>query len=251
MKKFLAATAAAALILTTTACGGTASSDMGSASGSGSTPSASGDTSDIGGGSSMSGGGSTNAQYRIGLGFVSSTAKSSAASADYDGSANFDLTACALCVDDSGRIIDVRFDTVEAGVGFDTTGSFTGNIEDDILTKREQGDDYGLGAVSEIGKNWYEQIDALEAWMRGKTVSEAMDMKLTYDGDYQIPDEEDLRSSVTISVSEHLEALEKAYDDATRDDYGGGSGSYGNSLSDNLGDSGTDDYVNENSSSSN
>ena len=244
MKKILTATAAAALILTMTACGCSASSDMGSVSGSVSTPSSENLSSSESGSSFADSG---DMQYRIGLGFVASTAKSSAATADYDGSANFDLTACALCVDDSGRIIDVRFDTVEAGVGFDTAGAFTGDIESDILTKREQGDDYGLGAVSGIGKNWYEQIDALEAWMRGKTVSQAMDMKLSYDGDRQIPDEEDLRSSVTISVSEHLEALEKAYADATRDNYAGSSSD--NSLSGSLGESSSDDYVNESSSS--
>lgn len=245
MKKFLAATAAAALILSMTACGCSASSDMGSVSGSMSTPSASDDINSSNGSSAMSD--TDNSQYRVGLGFVSSTANSSAASADYDGSANFELTACALCVDDSGKIIDVRFDTVEAGVGFDTAGAFTGDIGADILTKREQGDDYGLGAVSGIGKNWYEQVDALEEWMRGKTVSEVNDMKLTYDGDRQIPDEEDLRSSVTISVSEHLEALEKAYDDATNSSRT--TGSTDNSLSDSLGDSSSEDDVNESSSS--
>ncbi len=245
MKKFLAATAAAALILSMTACGCSASSDMGSVSGSVSTPSVS-ESPSVGNNSSTMNSGNTH--YKIGLGFVSSTSGSSAADTDYNGSANFELTACALCVDDSGKIIDVRFDTVEAGVGFDATGAFTGNIDDEILTKREMGDDYGLGAVSGIGKNWYEQVDALENWMRGKNINEAMGMRLSYDGDKQIPDEEDLRTSVTISVTEHLEALEKAYADATRSGYSGIGSSSDNALSDSLGESSSDDYVNESSS---
>ena len=215
MKKLFAAAVILALALALTACGCSASTDM-NATSDPLTPST--DTS-----SSMQGG-YTDTETLVGLGIVASTSDSTAASESSDGSASFDLTACAVCVDSNGRIIDVRFDAMETGIGFDNLGAFTGDIGSDIYTKRELGDDYGMGAVSGIGMNWYEQMDSFEDWLRGKTVSEAMDMKLSYDGDRQIPDEEDLRSSVTISVSDQLKALEKAYADATGNPLSNGMG---------------------------
>ena len=117
-----------------------------------------------------------------------------------------------------GSIADVKFDTVEAGLAFDSSGTLTGDASQEIHTKKELGDDYGLKAASGIGKEWYEQIDALEEWMRGKMVSDVLGMKVTErEGDgKQLTDEEDLKTSVTISVTDQLRALEKAYADAQK-----------------------------------
>ena len=160
---------------------------------------------------------SSPSNFKIGIGVVSTTSESHPASSDEYGNASFNATVCGLCVDDSGNILGVRFDTLEAGLGFDAAGAFTDDIGADILTKRELGDDYGIGAVSSIGKEWYEQMDALESWMIGKSINEVMSMKV-YERDAthrHVPDEEDLKTSVTISVTDQLRALEKAYADAT------------------------------------
>ena len=227
MKKFLAAAAFAALTLSMTACGCSSSTNV--------TPSV--DPSSSAMESTPTTDQAIESQgLNIGLGFAASTAESEAATADTNGKARFNVTVCALCVDDRDRIVDVRFDSVESDVGFDLSGAFTGDIESDILTKREMGDDYAMGAVSSIGKNWYEQMDAFEEWLRGKTVSEAMGMSLYYDGEDQIPDEEDLKTSVTISVTDQLKALEKAYADAT------------GSMTDDTANGTTDSYTDESSS---
>ena len=97
---------------------------------------------------------SSPANFKMGIGVVSTTSESHPASSDEYGSASFNATVCGLRVDDSGNILGVRFDTLEAGLGFDAAGAFTDDIEADILTKRELGDDYGIGAVSSIGKDW-------------------------------------------------------------------------------------------------
>ena len=135
---------------------------------------------------------------RTGLGIVSSTAESAAAEGAIPGNAKFSATICALAV--------------EAGLAFDSSGTLTGDASQEIHTKKELGDDYGLKAASGIGKEWYEQIDALEEWMRGKMVSDVLGMKVTErEGDgKQLTDEEDLKTSVTISVTDQLRALEKA-----------------------------------------
>ena len=70
--------------------------------------------------------------------------------------------------------------------------------------------------ASPIGKEWYEQIAALEEWMTGKTVEEALALEV-YDKDEShtsVPADEDLTSSCTMSVGGYLEALKGAADAA-------------------------------------
>ncbi len=201
MKKFLTLALSTALMLSFAACGNSESSSVAESM----VSSASDALTD------------TPTDFKIGIGAVATTSESRPASSEEYGNAGFDTTVCALCVDDNGNILAVRFDTIEAGLGFDAAGAFTDDIDKKILTKREIGDDYGIGAVSDIGKEWYQQIDALESWMVGKSINEVMSMKVyERDADHRhVPDEEDLKTSVTISVTDQLRALEKAYADAT------------------------------------
>jgi len=151
---------------------------------------------------------------RVGLGFASTTSESNAANAEKSGNAKFNVAACALCIDADGKILDVKFDTLQANAGFDVSGALTGDVASEIKTKKELGDAYNMKSVSGIKKEWYEQIAALEDWMRGKTVDDVLAMKVTDAENKDIPDEADLKTSVTISVTDQLHALEKAYADA-------------------------------------
>lgn len=166
--------------------------------------------------SSSSAGSNASGNVRVGLGIVSTTSESSAASSAAAGNAKFDAAACAVCVDADGKILDIKFDTMQADVGFDISGALTGDIKTELKTKKELGDAYGMKQASGIKKEWYEQIAALEDWMRGKTVDDVLAMKVT-EGDKNkkdVPDEADLKTSVTISVTDQLRALEKAYANA-------------------------------------
>lgn len=152
----------------------------------------------------------------VGLGVVSTTSESSSASAETAGNAKFNVAVCALSTDADGKILDVKFDTLQASVGFDISGALTGDMTSEIKTKKELGDAYGMKKASGIQKEWYEQIAALEDWMRGKTVDDVLAMKVTErDAEHKhVPDEADLKTSVTISVTDQLRALEKAYSNA-------------------------------------
>ncbi len=217
MKRIGILVLATALVLSIAACRSTTSS---------STPSVGNSTAPIGGTSSetlgeMIDGVLPDADYsllRTGLGIVPSTSESVAAEGSVPGNAKFSVTVCALTVKPDGAIADVKFDTVEAGMAFDATGTLTGDINQEIRSKKELGDEYGMKAASGIGKEWYEQVGALEDWMRGKTVTDALNMKVAANEDdsRHIPDEPDLKTSVTISVTDQLRALEKAYADAQR-----------------------------------
>ena len=88
---------------------------------------------------------------------------------------------------------------------------FTGDINEPIKTKKEMGYEYGLGESSEIKKEWFEQIASLEDWATGKTINEVLALELNEEN---VPVSEELKSSISIGVSDQLAALKKAYEDA-------------------------------------
>ena len=151
-----------------------------------------------------------------GLGSVT-TMSGAGAEADKAGSVTINTTMCALELDDAGKITAVSFDIAQNKVGFDATGELTGELTGEHPTKKELGDGYGMKAASGIGKEWFEQAEALEDWCVGKTVEEVVTMP-TYDkGDghhTQVPDDVDLKTGCTIDVGSFLDALQKAADNA-------------------------------------
>ncbi len=84
------------------------------------------------------------------------------------------------------------------GLGNVLGGYASGNIK----SKKDLGPDYGMVKASVIGKEWFEQIEALENWMIGKTVAEitGLTVKEVDENHKAVPDVPELTSSVTISV---------------------------------------------------
>ena len=159
---------------------------------------------------------STGALAASGLGSVT-TMSGAGAEADKAGSVTINTTMCALELDDAGKITAVSFDIAQNKVGFDATGALTGELTGEQPTKKELGDGYGMKAATSIGKEWFEQAEALEDWCVGKTVEEVVTMP-TYDkGDgrhTQVPDDVDLKTGCTIDVGSFLDALQEAADNA-------------------------------------
>ncbi len=153
---------------------------------------------------------------KTGLGSVVSLENSRGATTDASAAAQADVTMCAASFDSDGTIISITFDVAECKVSYDAQGALTTDISAPIKTKRELGDDYNMKPASAIGKEWYEQVDALQEWMVGKTVDEVsgMEVKTVEDRGDNIPNEADLVSSVTIDVGIFLEAMKVAYDNA-------------------------------------
>lgn len=157
---------------------------------------------------------STGKIAKAGLGIITSIAKSKD-KADEGATAQVDTTMAAVGFDKEGKITSVSIDVAQSKIAFDkdmqlTTEELTGK------TKKELGEEYGMKGVSEIEKEWFEQIKALEEWMIGKTVEEVVNMK-TFERDEShkhVPDVEELKSSVTITVESYIMAVQKAYDTA-------------------------------------
>lgn len=157
---------------------------------------------------------------KLGLGHVISTAKSVGYSV-IEGketlpAAQVNLTMAATGFDENDKVVSTIIDVSQAKVNYDKDGKLISDITAELKTKKELGDEYGMKKVSEIGKEWYEQIAELEKWMVGKTVEEIKGLKVKErDEEHKaVPDVPELTSLVTMTVEDYLAAVAKAYDNA-------------------------------------
>ena len=148
---------------------------------------------------------------KTGLGIVpSATVTDENAANEKGASFQMDTSFIVVALGENDTVVGAYLDVAQQKVAFDLEGKVSG--ETDLRTKNEKGDDYGMRGVSEIGKEVGEQHVAFSQWMVGKTVSEISGMA-TYERDEQhtaVPDVEDLKSSVTITVGDYLKAFDKA-----------------------------------------
>ena len=152
---------------------------------------------------------------KLGLGHVISIAKSKDMGTDANGNAvnagaQADVTIASVGFDADGKVASVYIDVAQTKVAFDENMVVTSDKTAEVKSKKDLGADYGMVKASGIGKEWFEQIAALEDWMVGKTVEEIKGMKMA-EGKTT---EEDLVSSVTISVGDYIAAVEQAWNEA-------------------------------------
>ena len=140
-----------------------------------------------------------------GLGSVTSVTVTDA-TAEKAGSVSVSTYLCAVSLDEEGRIVTVDFDAVLPAGTFDTTGA-AGEYVAEPQTKNELKEGYGMKAASPIGKEWYEQMNALEDWCVGKTVAEVLATPLNEKG---AATDVDLVSGCTVHINDQLKALAKA-----------------------------------------
>lgn len=184
----LAALAASVLLLA--GCSGPSS--MSSSSGSSSGP--------MGGtaGSAGSAGSASTEGWKAGLAVVSESEAG-------DAGGEVSTIAAAVLLDGEGRILHTVVDELETQVSA-AEGSLT--LPDDLRTKRQKGDgDYPLAAVSEIGKGWADQADALAKHLEGMTASEVAALKTDDEGRAADPD---LLAGCTIRIDGYRDAIAKA-----------------------------------------
>ncbi len=143
---------------------------------------------------------------KTGLGVVSSIA-SSKEPADGDGTAQVDSVAAAVLVGEDGKIVSCRIDTAQTKINFNAQGAITTPLDSVIKSKQEKGPEYNMKPASGIGKEWNEQADAFAAYVVGKTVDEVKAIALNEEG---APSGADIVSSVTIHVTDYIEAIAKA-----------------------------------------
>lgn len=116
----------------------------------------------------------------------------------------YDVEMAAVTVGTGDRITGCVTDTLQAKltVAEGVFSTLTGGLK----TKRQQGDSYGMKAASGIGREWYEQADAFDTFVVGKTAEELAATKLNSEG------KTDAVTGCTVVVSGMLKNTVKAAD---------------------------------------
>ena len=154
---------------------------------------------------------------KLGLGHLTTIAKSADASVDAEGkktpaSAAIDTVVVAVGFDKDGKVLKISIDTSQSKVAFDENMAITTDLTVKGKTKVELGDGYGMLKSSTIKKEWFQQAAELEKWMVGKTVAQIKAMKTKQrDASHpNVPDVPELTSLVTITVQDYIAAVEEA-----------------------------------------
>jgi len=142
--------------------------------------------------------------YKFGTGSYTTVA-GRAATADAEGRVQVTSVYAAVLLDDAGKVVYVDFDAAQNQGTFDVAGAVV--KAEAAPTKQEKGADYGMKGASAIGKEWFEQAAALEAFFVGKTLEE---IKATPVNETFNPTGDDLKASVSIKIDPYLAAVEKA-----------------------------------------
>ncbi len=145
-------------------------------------------------------------KVKTGLAVITELNKSTDAGAK-PGLAEIDSTVVAVTVDGNGKIVKCAIDMVQSKINFDASGKLITPKDTTFPTKNELGEKYGMKKASKIGKEWKEQAGALAKYVEGKTIKEIKGIAVDQG---QHATGSDLKTSVTISIGEYIEAIEKA-----------------------------------------
>lgn len=154
--------------------------------------------------------GSNAGGMRTGLA-VLTTVTDSVSAHESDGRAKAESTIAAVMIDESGVITRCEIDAAQSDVTFSREGKLTTDPASVLETKQELGANYGMARVSGIGREWNEQVDALAAYVVGKTASDVRGISMT---ETATPADIDLATGCTISIAGFVNAIGKAADSA-------------------------------------
>ena len=143
-------------------------------------------------------------------GFAVSATLSAEDAGEKDGSTTTDVSLVAVTVTEEGVIESCKIDAIQGKVAFSADGKVSSEAGE-VLTKKELGDDYGMRVASPIGKEWDEQVEAIEAYAVGKTVEELKTMAIDEAG---VVKDADLASGATIYMGSFIWAIEAAVNNA-------------------------------------
>lgn len=163
-------------------------------------------------GNNKDSGGETAEKLKFGLGVYAYVEKATSADADTNGEGEAIVTAAAVLLDKDGKIVKCAVDTADNKAAYTSEGKFVEAGE--FKTKYEQGDAYGMKAYGGSAKEWFEQADAFEATVVGKTIAEVK--ALVADGGKGTADV--INAGCTIAIADFVLALEKAVANAAASD---------------------------------
>ncbi len=94
------------------------------------------------------------------------------ATEDKAGSNKVEINFFAAAVNAEGKVVAASSDCVEVSFGFDIAGKSTFDATKEVVSKKAQGDSYGMKAYGGSAKEWFEQAAAFDAACVGKAANE-------------------------------------------------------------------------------
>lgn len=140
------------------------------------------------------------------LAAVTSIGGSTDAAAETDGTASSSATIAAVTLR-GDTITSCTLDVLQSKVNFSAAGEIKADLASAPQSKNQLKEDYGMKAVSGIGKEWYEQAAAFAEYVTGKTAKQVAGIAVDEGGHAT---DADLTSSATISLTAFIEAVEDA-----------------------------------------
>ena len=159
-----------------------------------------------------------NGAVAVGLGVETHIGSSKDKTADVKPMAQMDTYMTAVAADADGKVVKSIVDVAQVKVNYDENGTLTTDLAVEPQTKKELKEKYGMVGASSIGKEWFEQMDAFEDWMVGKTAEEITGLKVKErDANHKsVPDVPELTSTVTITVEGYQAVVEEAMANAIK-----------------------------------
>ena len=151
-------------------------------------------------------------KLKLGMGVYTDVSKATSADGDVNGEGKASITAAAVTVDADGKIVACVLDTADNSVKYTSEGKAVAN--DSFKTKHEFGKDYNMVQYGGAKKEWFEQADAFEALVAGKTLEEVKALV----ADANKGNDEVVNAGCTIMIHEFVYAIEKAYNNAVDSD---------------------------------
>ena len=145
---------------------------------------------------------------KFGLGTVSYIDEVKNAAGTTNGSVATSTTFAAVTLDADGKIIKCEIDTIDATLGFTADGKYV--KAENLATKQELGENYGMKEYSSIKREWNEQADAFEKITEGKTLQDVKALVVT-DGK---GNDAVVNAGCTIAIADFVKAVEKAVNNA-------------------------------------
>ena len=132
---------------------------------------------------------------------------SSNASAEAEGLAQANVDIYAVTLNSEGVIVDCKIDAIQCKTNFDAAGHITTDAAEPILSKMELQDDYAMRSASGIGREWFEQVEALEQYCIGKTADEVAGIALDDAGKAT---DADLIAGITMPLGDFIDGVVNA-----------------------------------------
>ena len=147
----------------------------------------------------------TAATYTLGMGVNVSTGSSK------DGNAQVDATVAVVVLDAEGKIVDVEIDCAQTKLN---TVEFPDLTTVDVRSKDEKEFDYNMAGASGIGKEWFEQVDALEEVLVGMTAADVEAIELVEHNGHNVAlNNETIYAACTMDLTGFKAAIVKACND--------------------------------------